>query len=414
MKGFLNMRIGQNLGSILLDISQSAIEQGDVNRAIETYTKSFVGFNEEYVIKLLKNECVLITCQDNVSVNMTDEIELRSNNKDNIRDWDFWLKNRLSEMMDICHTLVDIERNFEKKVHSDILNYDICAPVKEYFGFLYKKVGIYNIAAKLIAGDGFANLYSNGENTWSKLCDNVERDDALKYEYALYFIVKYIDCIRLLHKAYINFAKSCLFLFEHNMAQRPVFFEDKVEYIIDKLVDFADTTKGYYHPMCNTKLYEYKNMIDDDILSTSWGKEFRKFHIIEKNIMDGYDAGWLSPDGKFYGENGTTSSMIHIRIAEKLKCGDIDGDRRLEEEGWIKIHGNEVYGSFIGYVNPRSDFPYQYSPTEIQIKMVCDYIDKFHNGKLHTQPQIVRVTEPVSTYRLRQMDKIKLHDIFSI
>ena len=88
----------------------------------------------------------------------------------------------------------------------------------------------------------------------------------------------------------------------------------------------------------------------------------------------------------------------------------------LESHGWIKIHHAEVYGSFIGRKDeePTKDFPYAYCPTDIQIKMICNYADKFSHGNIYTRPQIVKHTEPISTYKLRQMDEIKLHEIFTI
>jgi hypothetical protein len=77
----------------------------------------------------------------------------------------------------------------------------------------------------------------------------------------------------------------------------------------------------------------------------------------------------------------------------------------LEKEGWLKIHHDEVYGFFNEY--------FCYCPTQIQIQKVCDYIDKFHKGVLRTKPRCSSYSEPISTYKLRQMDKIKLHELFS-
>lgn len=34
-------------------------------------------------------------------------------------------------------------------------------------------------------------------------------------------------------------------------------------------------------------------------------------------IIEGYDAGWLSPDGDFYGLNGSVGNMLHLNIAER-------------------------------------------------------------------------------------------------
>ena len=411
----LHMKLGQNIGKILLEIAQTAIQDGNPEKAIKTYTYSLNGFTEDYVIKILKNEYVLITSKDEVSVELIDWENERVSNRDNIIDWNSWMKNRLNVIMSTVKALNEVRDEFEKHVHGFILDYNFIDPVIDSFGsVLARKVGVHNIAAKLIAGMGFSNLRSNERNVWDELCRNVESDDGEKYQYALYFIVKYVDCIRILHNEYMSFISSCTFLMKNKLVERPLFLEDKIEAILDKLTEFADTTMGYYHHLCNTKLYEYKENLDNDILSTEYGKEYRRYGVLEKNIMDGYDAGWLSPDGKFYGENGTTSNMIHLRIAEKLSGGNIDGDRKLEEAGWIKIHGNEVYGTFIGNITPKKDFPYSYCPTDIQIKIVCDYIDKYYNGKLYTQPQIVQVTGPITTYKVRQMDNIKLHELFAL
>ena len=150
--------------------------------------------------------------------------------------------------------------------------------------------------------------------------------------------------------------------------------------------------------------------------------------------MDGYDAGWLSPDGEFYGADGDTSSMIHMNIAEQIFNGNniyanqmandgvsiFDGtnspDYWLESHGWIKTHHNECYGSFIGLRNeePTKDFPYSYNPTEIQIKMICDYADKFYGGKFLTEASCIGMKDnpEVSTFKVRQMDEFQIHKTF--
>ena len=66
------MKLGDNLGEILLEIAQTAIQEGNPEKAVSTYTESLIGFTEDYVIKLLKNEYVLATSKDGVSVELTD------------------------------------------------------------------------------------------------------------------------------------------------------------------------------------------------------------------------------------------------------------------------------------------------------------------------------------------------------
>ena len=406
----LQMKLGNNIGAILLEIAQKAIQDGNPQKAIDTYTKALNGFSDEYVIKLLRNEYVLVTDEDCVTVNLTDLENDRNSNKDNITDWNFWIERKLEYMTEICKSLNSIEKRFER--YGNILDFNITIPIKNYFGLeLAKKVGLDDIVAKLIVGE---KCGKEDNDVWDELCSNVKCEQEKKYEMELYLIVKYVDSIRSLHKEYMDFAKSYEFIINNGLADRPLFFEKNLEFPIKKLCRFSDTKNGYYHPICNTKLSEYKKQIIDDVNSTPLGNEYIKVGIVEKNIMDGYDAGWLSPDGKFYGENGSASNMIHLNIAERLTQNGLNGDRELENEGWIKIHDDEAYGCFIGDVEPSDDFPYSYCPTETQIKMICDYIDKYHNGKLYTRPKIVEETDGISTYKLRQMDKVMLHKLFGV
>lgn len=404
----LHMTLGPNIGRILLEISQTCIQDGYPEKAVKTYTDSLNGFTEDYVLELLRNNYVLTTADDKVSVELTNSEAERSSNEKNITDWTFWLKKRLEDMSETVKASNGIRHEFNKHISGSILDYNITKPVVDYFGEeLAKNVGIHNIAAKLIAGYKFANLHSNGENVWNELCIKVENGDGEKYQEALYFIVKYVDNIRNLYKEYMQFVPSCAFLLANKLAERPVLFESRIESILDKLTEFANTSIGYYHPLCNERLRKFKEKMHNAILSADFNKEFNKYGIIAKNIMDGYDAGWLSPEGKFYGENGSTSSFIHLRLAEKLRPNVDNCDYELEKEGWIKIHGNEVYGAFgVAFDN--------YCPTDVQIKLICAYIDKFYEGKLYTRPQIVETTPTISTHKLMQMDKVKLHEIFSI
>lgn len=404
----LNIRIGKNIGTILLEIAQTAIKDGNPQKAIDTYTKALNGFTEEYAVKVLKNEYVLVT--DGEVVSLTDSESERISNNGNITDWNFWLERKLEYMTEICKSLNSIEKQFGR--YGNILDFNITIPIKNYFGLeLAKKVGLDDIVAKLIVGE---KCGKEDNDVWDELCSNVNCEQAKMHEMELYLIAKYVDNIRILHKEYMAFAKVYEFLLNNGLADRPLFFEKNLEFPIKKLCIFSDTKNGYYHPICNAKLSEYKKQIIDDVNSTPLGNEYMRIGIIEKNIMDGYDAGWLSPDGKFYGENGSASNMIHLSIAECLKKNNLNGDRELENEGWIKIHDDEVYGCFIGELKQSSDFPFAYCPTEIQVKMICDYIDKYHNGKLYTRPKIVKTTDAISTYELRQMGKVMLHKLFRL
>ena len=82
----------------------------------------------------------------------------------------------------------------------------------------------------------------------------------------------------------------------------------------------------------------------------------------------------------------------------------------------MKIHHQDCYGSFIGSKD-WTDYPY--CPTQAQIKMICKYADTLYNGKFYTEYNSLGMgrhshPEPYSTYKVKQMDDIMLHKIFSI
>ena len=264
---------------------------------------------------------------------------------------------------------------------------------------------------------------------WSRLEDHVENEDrdTKEYGYILYYAVRYVNIIKQLYKEYIKFSKIYTFLLENEFIKRICYIEEDIEGILSIIYEFCNPNTGYYHPLCDEAIAQLKDAIDNDILTTAWGKEYRRNGIIEKNIMDGYDAGWLSPNGIFYAENGPDENMMHMYIAIQLFNGMLntamikDGvkessgnylpEQWLERHGWMKIHRDEIYGYFYGERKDDKEWPY--CPTEKQIKAICDYTDKYYNGKFYMTPKIVEKTAPLTTYQVRQMDEIMLHDKFN-
>jgi len=123
------------------------------------------------------------------------------------------------------------------------------------------------------------------------------------------------------------------------------------------------------------------------------------------NIMSNYSAGWLSPDGLFYGLNGEIANMLHNQIADMLQeAGQIpmyegkdderfffknaedkrdareqNPDAWLEQQGWVKIHGNNV--QFAGCLNNVVDKKKKnVDMTPEQVKIIAHYIKMLHRG----------------------------------
>jgi hypothetical protein len=434
----LRMKIGSNLPELLLSISQEHILNGDVEKGIETYTESLCGFTKEYALMILKNKAVLVVDEDEQTVNLNDDETLRMNNQDHIYDWNVILGDQLNSLNDWKKVRNDCKENFEQ-IHGmrprDIENYSLKEMMLEYYSEdeLRNGVGVHNLAAKLIKGDDFAwNQYGNGSNVWDHLCGNVESDDSEFYEEALYWTVEYVNAIRNLHKEFIKFYKLYHFLVENGLGDRIPQIENDAEGVCYILKGFSDPNKGYYHGMCNAELYDYKEKIIDDLMGTTWGKEYLQNNYIFKDIEDGYDAGWLSPEGEFIGANGETASMIHMYLAEDIWKGnskygaqmDKDGvtiygstspERWLETHGWLKVHHDEIYGYFRWNKDPKEDDEKQlYCPTETQIELICKYVDKYYDGKFYQAPLILRdhYDKPLYTRDIKQMDEIALHNAF--
>ena len=151
--GKLHMRLGQNVGKILLEIAQTAIQDGNPVKAIKTYTDPINGFTEEYVIKILKNEYVLTTSNDGESMDLVNSEKERITNRTNITNWNIWVNKKLDTLVSINNTLNKVRGEFEKHVYKSILDYDITNSIDETINSR-----VYDIAAKLIADLGFSSL----------------------------------------------------------------------------------------------------------------------------------------------------------------------------------------------------------------------------------------------------------------
>ena len=424
------MKLGNNIGEILLEIAQTNISKGEPEKAFSLYKDCFQGFEDKHVRMLLKNEAVIEVINDGVEINLSTDPDLIEKNKENIFDWNLIVISRLEDIQALRESRIKCIENFRNgySYNKDIEDYNIFDMMLKYLSREeIGNLGHHNIAAKLIAGDSFdGDKYSSGENTWENLCTSVEEGGACGWEKILYFTVKYVSIMKSLHKSYINFANMYKFLEKENIISHYPFIEWHMEHLLEILYNFSDDSKGYYHPMCNTKLYDYKNNLLNDICLTEWGSDYCKYKILKKDILDGYDAGWLSPEGDFYGENGDVGNMIHLVIADTLSLHTVsigdskNSDYALERLGWIKIHHQDIYGVFTGTLDEKPDSDgviLKYCPSKIQIKMICEYADKFYNGSFYTEASIfgkrLKQTIPYKTRDIRQMDDIMLHTAFS-
>lgn len=115
-------------------------------------------------------------------------------------------------------------------------------------------------------------------------------------------------------------------------------------------------------------------------------KEFsaeKPIHPID--ITSDADAGWLSPDGLYFGLKGATANFLHIQIADLLKVtrridpGDTPADAWMARNGWVKIHHDEIY--YDGYLQSRHGY-LMVPLTEIQKTKIAQYGKAVYGGVL--------------------------------
>jgi len=118
---------------------------------------------------------------------------------------------------------------------------------------------------------------------------------------------------------------------------------DKYKRYIDGELDVFDSDKNeVYFKRSKEDVEKY---IDEQI-------ELDNLKTIEpvKDILkENKDAGWLAPNGDFYGLNGDIANLLHDRISDLLiengiinPEGYISKDAYLESKGWIRVSKRRV------------------------------------------------------------------------
>ena len=412
----LGFSLGDNIGEILLDIAQNKIKKGDFEGAIKTYTDSFEGFTRDYALKVLKNEAVIVVADNGAGIELVSDEDSIKENTELIVDWNHTIKKMMEDLNESC-LFIDSIRN---KASIDLNDYCLYEMISSR-GDTYMDP-VNTLVARYISGEKLdlpkfpvlSHLISKGDDCFYN--KNVDEEMTAREKKA-YTILKYVDCIKYMHRDFMTLNNIYNSLLDNEFIQRAPKFEDAIENVLcNYLMPFCNTDKGYHHPMCDEEITKLKESMYDDIHKTSVGKEYIENGIIAKNILDGYDAGYLSPDGTFYGMSGDMNELLHVQLIDMLceklvkKGGSIlDAEYELMKKGYMKIHHDNIYG-FYGL---KDDKEMLYCPTEKQIELICQYANKFYGGKINTASSPIE-SNLISTSALKQMDEESLHNAFRI
>lgn len=352
----LHFTIGEDFGKLITSIArEKLIYEFNPSKAIETIKGSLIGCPLDIALKVIKGNIVLVTDKDNASINA---IEYKLSMKNEYPPLD---------MEDICEKwLLDMKKSSKEWSKS----------ISELVKSVIEEDNSFNITVKY---DSLIRFFYEGEKE-----DILDMDNDIIYS---------IKCLVFGVKNFIDecFKKMKVIKWMHNnypdeipeeFLQMPIEVRDVYTNITDIMTKDGDIDA-----------YIARNKIVDDTVSKYIEDEKNIQKTLEEviqpvNILDGYDAGWLAPNGNFYGLNGGFANMLHIRIADALLKANVipkeEGYERnpdvwLSENGWVKIHNCHIL--YDGYIQSRYGKPL-IPLTDIQRENIEKYGQVCCNGML--------------------------------
>ena len=398
----LNLRLGENFCDLILQMSQEKILSDNPQKAIDLYMGGFPGITEEQTLSILKGEYHLTVNEDGTGVLFEDGPDEDSR----YYDWISIIGSRLNELWEHSKEVI-------KQANTLIAgNNELFFSFQEFLGsssFALAVDLLYIFERKLVsefALDNIKEIAYSDLDSMDNGCDYGNRLVGLIY--------RYYANVSDLFKELKSFEIPYYWLRVHGFLEKDGsdirFYSDKISVVFHALDQFAHefgfmiTEMKYANVLLQGDIKKYSSF-DYDRWRSNGG-------ILESNIMDGYDAGWLSPDGKFYGGNGPINNLIHLNLAESIinkpPMGELP-ERYLETHGWLKIHHDRVYGLFRFKKEDDSDIRL-YCPTKKQMEVLKGYIDKHYKGKINVDPTGNNIIDFRS---LLQMDDVQLHLTFT-
>lgn len=343
---YVHFRIGADAGKLLMQIAQEhLIYNYSPEKCLATIEESLTGCPRNLALSLIKGDHVLLVNEDEQC------FEVEEYNKDDHSDYPilnipYWCENIYSKMLKASNSIEDgfdeISRSINKNVKIEID---------------WKQI------IKLIS--------ENKQEFYDELEDEIRCDsDVIELEHLIYVtkeflekIYKISNTIKVLKNWYPDEIEE-----EYNFADIIADIHFKLNILLSG--NFDGLKKD------DVKIFIENELIINDTISNG---------IKPVNILDNYSAGWLSPNGTYYGLNGDIANNLHNKIADALLEEGIipsienycNADSYLSMNGWVKIHDSHI--TFEGCLNTRLS-KHNVNLTEIQISEIVKYINTCHNG----------------------------------
>jgi hypothetical protein len=358
--GSVHFTVGEDLGLRIMEIAQEHLtERNNPIQALKTITDSLMGCPVDIAVKILKGDLVLPVDVESQEVICQERI--------------VGIHDRFPKINPVFF----IESKCDKiKLHGGYiiegikdLQYQIKIKNRGYINIEFKYEDIF----KFIAGDNEILLDELRENREidgiANLFETAKRfiEETMKMQATMEWIVQTFD----------EFKKE---------SNNEIYIQLKGD-VADTLEDISynlnQTIKLNFvldAPADNVQQYIDASREIDTVLSEG---------IKPVNIMDNYSAGWLSPEGVFYGLNGEIANMLHIQIADALfEANVIPSDYNeialntsqwLEIAGWVKIHNCNV--QFAGCLNKKESVTNSMpnvNMTNVQAEIIFKYLHELH------------------------------------
>jgi signal recognition particle subunit SEC65 len=342
----VNFRVGEEFGILLMNIAQEhLIYSYDPIKAINSILESLQGCSMEMALQILKGDIVLLVDVKEQNIIPSNRTEAHDNIFPKIDLLDF-MKYHADNVKEHGKAIIDGMLSLQRQIKLD-------------FKYININIG-YDDIFKFIAGDNDAILEHLQENTEigsvKNFLDTTKRfiEEAMKIQSTMKWMINSYGLNNLDYQLYYSYVTETLndIVYYLNQTLKLEFSMDNV--VGDNLQYYLDSIK------------EIDMVLSEEIKPV--------------DILSNYSAGWLAPNGDFYGLNGDIANMLHNQIANALyeakivpegEANENNPDTWLEQNGWVKIHDNNV--QFAGCLNHcfgKKDVML----TEIQINKIYEYI----------------------------------------
>ena len=345
----LHFTIGEGAGIIITNIAQEHLLYNyDPIKAVNMITQSLIGCSEDLALQILNGDIVLPVDEDTQQIICVDREEGTHDlgyPKLNIASW---CERNSKEIKKAGTELKDGMKLAKFKVKNGMNSVD--------------KTFDYSTILKFVAGNDKAIL--------DELQDIEIVDEAVMLVNTIRkYIEKSVKIQNVIDWSRKTYPQEFIIPFEHQTI------------LIEVMNDFKELISD------EIEMIEVDSSLTNYMSAVRTNDEIIKVGIVPVDIMDNYSAGWLSPDGKYYGLNGEIANMLHIQIGDALQEKGIvpneedkygnkpNPDSWLEQQGWVKIHGNNV--QFGGCLNSKIGKE-NVDITQKQIDVICDYIENCH------------------------------------